>query len=145
MVAEAPCSDIASTPSRMKPACATEEYASIRFMSVWVIPMTEPMTMEAAAMMATTGCHVQVIGCSAEKHTRSIAANEATLVQEAMNAVTGVGAPWYTSGVHRWNGPTDALNSSPTMTNAIPPSSSASLLSPALDCSAMAANRVEPE
>ncbi len=21
-----------------------------------------------------------------------------------MNAVTGVGAPWYTSGVHMWNG-----------------------------------------
>src|SRR5664280_2083315 len=73
----------------MKPACATEEYASIRFMSVWVIPMTEPMIMDAAAMIATTGCHVQAIGCSAEKQTRSIAANAATLVQEAMNAVTG--------------------------------------------------------
>src|SRR5664279_3094715 len=145
MVAEAPCSDIASTPIRMKPACATEEYASLRFMSVWVIPMTEPMIMDAAAMMATTGCQVQLIGCSAEKQTRSIAANAATLVQEAMNAVTGVGAPWYTSGVHRWKGPTDALNSRPTTTSAMPPSSSASLVPPALDCSAMAANRVEPE
>ena len=36
--------------------------------------------------------------------TRSSAANAAALPTEAMNAVTGVGAPWYTSGVHMWNG-----------------------------------------
>src|SRR5664279_3177770 len=128
----------------MKPACATEEYASIRFMSVWVIPMTEPMIMDAAAMIATTGCHVQAIGCSAEKQTRRIAANAATFVQDAMNAVTGVGAPWYTSGVHRWNGPTEALNSRPTRTSASPPISSTSLLSPARAWLAMAANWVDP-
>ena len=31
-----------------------------------------------------------------------------------MNAVTGVGAPWYTSGVHMWNGTAATLNANPT-------------------------------
>ena len=52
------------------------------------------MTIDAPAMTPSTGCQVQVIGCSAAWHTRSIAAKAATLVQDAMNAVTGVGAPW---------------------------------------------------
>ena len=30
-----------------------------------------------------------------------------------MNAVTGVGAPWYTSGVHTWNGTAATLNAEP--------------------------------
>ena len=63
-------------------------------MSVWVIPMIAPIIIDAAAMIAITGCHDQAIGASADWKTRSIAANAATLVQAAMNAVTGVGAPW---------------------------------------------------
>ena len=63
-------------------------------MSVWVMPMTAPITIEAPAITPSTGCQVQVIGSSATWQTRNIAANAATLVQDAMNAVTGVGAPW---------------------------------------------------
>ena len=37
-----------------------------------------------------------------------------------MNAVTGVGAPWYTSGVHMWNGAAATLKPSPTSRNAKP-------------------------
>ncbi len=37
-----------------------------------------------------------------------------------MNAVIGVGAPWYTSGVHTWNGAAAALKSSPIATIARP-------------------------
>src|SRR6478735_3858788 len=113
-------------------------------MSVWVMPMTEPITIDAPAITPTTGCQVQLIGSNATWQTRSIAAKAATLVQDAMKAVTGVGAPWYTSGVQRWNGPTEALNSSPTSTSARPPISSTSLLSPALDWLAIAANLVDP-
>ena len=40
----------------MKPACAIEEYASIRFTSVWVIASTEPTAIVAMAMIAITGC-----------------------------------------------------------------------------------------
>ena len=42
----------------------------------------------------STGRQVQAIGPMATEKTRSIAAKAATLVQAAMNAVTGVGAPW---------------------------------------------------
>jgi hypothetical protein len=35
--------------------------------------------------------------------------NAVALVAADMNAVTGVGAPWYTSGVHWWNGAAEAL------------------------------------
>src|SRR2546421_312039 len=58
--------------------------------------------------------------------TRAIA-NAAALVGTAMKVVIGVGAPWYTSGVHWWNGATDALKASPTAVNAMPVSRSGSL------------------
>jgi hypothetical protein len=54
---------------------------------------------------------------------RSSAANAATFVADAMNAVTGVGAPWYTSGVHMWNGTAATLNPRPTSSSTIPISS----------------------
>ena len=44
---------------------------------------------------------------------RRNAANAAAFVAEAMNAVTGVGAPWYTSGVHMWNGAAATLKPEP--------------------------------
>src|SRR6478752_10397021 len=113
-------------------------------MSVWVMPITAPITMDAPAITPSTGCQVHSIGARATWQTRNIAANAATLVQDAMNAVMGVGAPWYTSGVHRWNGPTEALNSRPTSTSARPPISSTSLLSPALAWLAMAVKEVDP-
>jgi len=43
--------------------------------------------------------------------------------------VTGVGAPWYTSGVQTWNGTAATLNASPTSSRATPASTSASLRS----------------
>lgn len=39
-------------------------------------------------------------------------------------AVTGAGAPWYTSGAHMWKGATASLNPAPMTTMAKPPSSS---------------------
>ena len=50
----------------------------------------------------------------------------ATLVADDMNAVTGVGAPWYTSGVHMWNGTAATLNPRPTSSSARPSSSTPS-------------------
>jgi len=37
-----------------------------------------------------------------------------------MKPVTGVGAPWYTSGVHMWNGTAATLNPKPTRISAAP-------------------------
>ena len=56
-------------------------------MSVWVMPMIAPMSMEAIATTHITGRQDQTIGPSATWNTRSIAANAATFVQAAMKAV----------------------------------------------------------
>ena len=39
-----------------------------------------------------------------------------------MKEVTGVGAPWYTSGVQVWNGTAATLNPRPTSSSAMPAS-----------------------
>ena len=43
----------------MKPAWAIEEYASIRFTSVWVMASTEPTAIVATATIAISGCQSQ--------------------------------------------------------------------------------------
>ena len=43
----------------MNPAWAIEEYASIRFTSVWVMASTDPTTMVATATTAISGCQSQ--------------------------------------------------------------------------------------
>ena len=52
--------------------------------------------------------------------TRSRVARAIVFVAVAMNAMTAVGAPSYTSGVHMWNGAAEALNASPVTTSAMP-------------------------
>jgi hypothetical protein len=44
-----------------------------------------------------------------------------------MKPVIGVGAPWYTSGVHMWNGTAPTLNSRPANSRTVPTSSSPSV------------------
>ena len=68
---------------------------------------------------------------------RSIAPKAAILVAAAMNAVIGVGAPWYTSGIHEWNGTAPTLNSTPTSSSAMPISASDVLPDPDATASAM--------
>ncbi len=45
--------------------------------------------------------------------TRTSDANAAALTPVAMNPVTGVGEPSYTSGAHMWNGTAATLNPKP--------------------------------
>src|SRR5687767_5977222 len=75
---------------------------------------TEPTTMVSAAMATRAGVSSHDTGPRATWTTRIRAANPATFVPAAMNPVTGVGAPWYTSGVHMWNGTAATLNENPT-------------------------------
>src|SRR6185436_1716167 len=104
----------AVTPVRMNPACVTLEYASIRLMSVWDSAMTDPTTMLTAASTQMNGVQSHCSGANDTLNTRSSAANAATLVAADMYAVTGVGAPWYASGAHVWNGTAATLNANPT-------------------------------
>ncbi|MNY52433.1 hypothetical protein D3C86_1881020 [compost metagenome] len=47
-------------------------------------------------------------------------ANAASLGAPPIMSVTAVGAPWYTSGTHMWNGTTPSLNARPATTNTRP-------------------------
>ncbi len=51
-----------------------------------------------------------------------MAAKAPALATAAMNPVTGDGAPWYTSGVHMWNGTAATLKAKPTIRSARPAS-----------------------
>src|SRR5919109_3823954 len=104
MTARAPSAVPAETPIRMKPACAIDEYASRRLTSRWTSAAKLPTTSEATAMPANAHDHRWSSCGNAVRRTRTVSTNAATLVADDMNAVTVVGAPWYTSGVHMWKG-----------------------------------------
>src|SRR5436190_3438220 len=81
---------------------------------------TLPTRMVVIASTKSAGAHLEWLAMNASSKMRSAIANAAALVATAMNVVIGVGAPWYTSGVHWWNGATDALKASPTAVRAMP-------------------------
>jgi hypothetical protein len=64
--------------------------------------------------------HASVAGPIASTAIRTVSAIAATLGADAKNAVTGVGAPSYTSGVHMWNGTALILKARPAITNTRP-------------------------
>ena len=66
------------------------------------------------------GCHVEAWLPIAAMKTRMSAANPPTLAMAAMYPVMGLGAPWYTSGVHTWKGTAATLKPNPTNNSAIP-------------------------
>src|SRR5713101_2936383 len=94
------------------------EYASIRFVFVWPSATTLPAVIVIEASAAKTADQSTASGPIAEISTRRIAAKAAAFGATDMNAVAGVGAPSYASGVHWWNGTTAALKPSPTVTSA---------------------------
>src|SRR6267378_8286940 len=85
-----------------------------------VIAVRLPTTMLVAATKASSACHSGARWGSPPAKTRMIMANAAALVPTDMKAVTGMGAPWYTSGVHMWNGAADTLNAKPTPISTMP-------------------------
>ena len=86
------------------------------------------MSIDAIAMAAIASSQTSLAGSKAVDTTRSSTASATALVATAMNAVTPVGAPSYTSGVHMWNGAAEALNASPATIIPIPSRISASSL-----------------
>src|SRR6188508_3155230 len=101
----------------MKPACEIDEYASIRFRSRCARAPRLPQASEIAASTATAIVHTSDCSGNAVTRTRSITTSAAVFVAADMKAVTDVGAPWYTSGVHMWKGAAETLNASPARMN----------------------------
>jgi hypothetical protein len=89
-------------------------------MLVCAMAMMFPANMVAAAMIHRTGVISTAMDGKAIMNTRSRAAKPAAFAPADMNAVTAVGAPWYTSGVHIWKGTAATLNPNPTRSKAAP-------------------------
>src|SRR3990172_5072650 len=111
----------------MKPACEIEEYASSRFTSRCASAARLPHASEMHTSTATAIVQISLWSGKAVTRTRSITTIAAVLVAADMKAVTEVGAPWYTSGVHMWNGAAETLNASPARIIASPAKRNASL------------------
>src|SRR5437773_10175400 len=87
---------------------------------------TDPTTIEIAARAQMNGVQSHASGLNDVSNTLMSAANAATFVAADMNAVTAVGAPWYASGVHMWNGTALTLNANPTASSPIAANASGS-------------------
>src|SRR5947209_8132832 len=74
-------------------------------------------------MTQTAGSQSLATGFSTTSKTRTKAIIAAALVPTDINAVTGAGAPSYTSGVQAWNGTPETLKAKPTVSRPIPISS----------------------
>src|SRR2546421_6144775 len=129
----------------MYPVWAMLEYASIRFTFDCASATTLPPVIVIAARIANTALQSRPSGPKPPIMTRRIAANAAAFGATLMNAVAGVGAPSYASGVHWWNGTTAALNARPTVTSASATSVAPSVRPFAAMAAATPANVVVPD
>ncbi len=83
-------------------------------------------------------------GCSPSTRMRTTKAKAASFGAEPISMVIAVGAPWYTSGTHMWNGTTPSLNARPDTTNTRPNISRLLFALPDLIAFATAPNSSEP-
>ena len=104
----------------MNPACEIDEYASSRFTSRCASAARFPQASEMHAITATAIVQTSASLGNAVTSTRRKTTSAAVFVAADMNAVTEVGAPWYTSGVHMWNGAAETLNARPARIIASP-------------------------
>src|SRR6476646_4504917 len=97
-----------------------EEYAIRRLKLRWPMAAKEPSAIEAIETNTTICCHSCTMPGKAVTAARTKMEIAATFGAAAKNAVTGVGAPSYTSGVHIWNGTAEILKQKPTNRNTSP-------------------------
>src|SRR5919202_6058031 len=91
------------------------EYAISRLMFVWTIATRLPTVIVTNASTPNSTAHSVLMLGSAPLKMRRITANPAALEPTEKNAVAGVAAPWYTSGVQSWNGAAAILKPSPAI------------------------------
>src|ERR1700761_3519238 len=99
--------------ARRYPACAIDEYASIRLTFCWRSAARFPMVMERTATIQSTGDKTARMVGNISYTTRSRNAKAAALGAVDIKATTGEGAPSYTSGVQTWKGAADTLKPRP--------------------------------
>src|SRR3990172_9467464 len=103
----------------------------IRFRFDWAIATTWPSVIVTTATAHGSAVQSARALGSATTSTRISAANAAAFEPVAISAVTLVGAPWYTSGAHMWNGTAEVLKPKPTSSRPSPIARSGSYPRPA--------------
>src|SRR5919197_5781082 len=89
------------------------EYAIRRLMLVWTMATRLPTVMVTNASTPNSTDHSALMPGRALLKMRRMTAKPAAFEPTEKNAVAGVAAPWYTSGVHSWNGAAAILKPSP--------------------------------
>src|ERR1700716_1182675 len=89
------------------------EYAIRRLILVWTMAMRLPTVIVTNARTPKSTDHSGLIPGSAPLKMRRMTAKPAALEPTEKNAVAGVAAPWYTSGVQSWNGAAAILKPRP--------------------------------
>jgi hypothetical protein len=81
-----------------------------------------PKMIVAPAITISTGVvsHWYGVKAPSRPHSPISTAKPAAFDATARKAVTGVGAPWYTSGTQIWNGNAPILNATPERTSTMP-------------------------
>jgi len=87
---------------------------------VWAIATMLPSTMDTMARAASICVHEADCEPSPSASNRNASAKDAIFGAVATSMVTDVGAPWYTSGTHMWNGTAPNLNPMATTMNDSP-------------------------
>src|SRR5207253_5862576 len=93
-----------------------EEYASIRLRLVWVSAARLPTVIVTIDSTSNSTRQSVLIDGSPSRKIRSSIAKDAAFEPTDRKAVTGVGAPSYTSGAHMWNGTAAILKPTPATT-----------------------------
>src|SRR5581483_6107560 len=107
-----------------------DEYANIRLIFVCTNAAILPTVIVNTARIAKTSCQSNAPGGTTMTKARKNAAKAAAFVATLIKAVTGVGAPSYTSGIHHWNGTSPTLNPKPTSNNPPPTTNNKLLVAP---------------
>src|SRR5437763_13352808 len=89
------------------------EYAIRRLMFVWTIATRLPTVIVTNASTPNSTLHSALMPGKALLKMRRITAKPAAFDPTEKNAVAGVAAPWYTSGVQSWKGAAAILNPRP--------------------------------
>src|SRR5438270_12912682 len=82
-------------------------------MLVWTIATRLPTVIVTNASTPNSSAHSVAMPGSALLNRRRMTANPAAFEPTEKNAVAGVAAPWYTSGVQSWKGAAAILKPSP--------------------------------
>src|SRR3981081_109436 len=89
------------------------EYAISRLILVWTMATRLPTVIVTNASTPNRTAHSGLMLGNAPLKMRRMTAKPAAFEPTEKNAVAGVAAPWYTSGVQSWNGAAAILKPSP--------------------------------